>query len=100
MGRTRVHFVRCLITANKLVRAKISTLRRDIVLLTGIARTLFGLNRTVAHRYHLITTPVNSCPVYAGQLLRQTFPRLSASFIPYLFCGDHGIKASFSSSHD
>jgi hypothetical protein len=43
LGRTRVHFVRCLITANNLVRAKISTLRRDIVLLTGIARTLFAL---------------------------------------------------------
>jgi hypothetical protein len=27
MGRTRVHFVRCLITANKLVRAKISSVR-------------------------------------------------------------------------
>jgi hypothetical protein len=38
MGRTRVHFVRCLITANKLVRAKISTLRRDIA--TSLMRPL------------------------------------------------------------
>jgi hypothetical protein len=38
MGRTRVHFVRCLITAKKLVRAKISTLRRDIA--TSLMRPL------------------------------------------------------------